>query len=113
MLFQRSTSLTPREAAGALGRGELQLVDVREPAELADARVRGAQHIPLDQLPQRLVELDHDQPTAFLCHSGSRSSLATRVAAAAGLDAANVAGGIVAWSRAGLPLITDSGRGAA
>jgi rhodanese-related sulfurtransferase len=48
------------------------------------------------QLPQRPAELDRDQPTALLCHSGSRISLATRMAAAAGLDAANVAGEIVA-----------------
>ena len=113
MLFRRSKSLTPTEAAAALTRGELQLVDVREPAELAEARVNGAKHIPLGQLPARLSELDRDRPTAFLCRSGSRSAMATRAAASAGVDAANVKGGVIAWSRAGLPLLTDSKRGAA
>jgi rhodanese-related sulfurtransferase len=41
MLLHRSRSLTPSEAAAALGRGELLLVDVREPDELAEARVEG------------------------------------------------------------------------
>lgn len=110
MLFRRSKSLTPTEAAEALGRGALQLVDVREAAELAEARVQGAEHIPLGQLSARLGELDRDRPTAFLCRSGSRSAMATRTAANAGFDAANVKGGVIAWSRAGLPMVTGSTR---
>jgi rhodanese-related sulfurtransferase len=102
-LFRRPKSLSPAEAASAHERGELQLVDVREHAELAEARVRGAVHIPLRQLGGRLAELD-GRPVAFLCRSGSRSALATRAASRAGLDAANVSGGVTAWGRAGLPL---------
>ncbi|HEX8977800.1 MAG TPA: rhodanese-like domain-containing protein [Solirubrobacteraceae bacterium] len=113
MLFRRSRSLTPGEAAEALGRGELQLIDVRESAELAEARVEGATHIPLGDLPQRLDELDRRRPLAFLCRSGSRSAIATRAAANAGHDASNVKGGVIAWSRAGLPLVSDSEPGAA
>jgi rhodanese-related sulfurtransferase len=109
MLFRRSKSLPPKEAAAALERGELQLVDVRETAELAEARVEGATHIPLAKLPARLGELDPARPVAFLCRSGSRSAIATRAATRAGLDAANVRGGVVAWSRAGLALISPGG----
>ena len=109
MLFRRTSSLTPDEAAAALRRGELQLVDVREPRELAEVRVEGARHIPLAQLPARLGELDRGRPVAFLCRSGSRSAIATRAAARAGLDAANVRGGIAAWTRAGVPLTQHHG----
>ena len=104
MFFRGSSSLTPGAAAAALSRGDLQLVDVREAAELTEARVEGANHIPLGQLPQRLAELDRKRPVAFLCGSGARSAIATRAAAKAGFDAANVKGGMIAWSRAGLPL---------
>lgn len=104
MLFRRTKTLTPAEAAGALAQGDLQLVDVREGAELAQLRVKGATHIPLGQVAARLGELDRDRPVAFLCRSGSRSAAAARRAAKAGFDAANVQGGIVAWGRAGLPL---------
>ena len=103
MLFSRSKSLTPSDAAAALARGELQLIDVRESSELNEARVEGARHIPLGQLPAKLGDLDRDRPVAFLCRSGSRSAIATRSAMKAGLDAANVRGGITAWARAGLP----------
>ena len=103
MLFSRSKSLTPSDAAAALSRGELQLIDVREPSELNEARIKGARHIPLGQLPAKLGDLDRDRPVAFLCRSGSRSAIATRSATKAGLDAANVRGGITAWARAGLP----------
>ncbi|HEX7299814.1 MAG TPA: rhodanese-like domain-containing protein [Solirubrobacteraceae bacterium] len=113
MLFRRSKSLTPSEAAAAHGRGELQLVDVREAAELAQARVDGATHIPLGQLSGRLGELDRDRPVAFLCASGNRSGMATRAANKAGLDASNIEGGIKAWARAGLQLTSATGRGAA
>ena len=113
MLFRRSKSVTPSEASAALRRGELQLVDVRASAELADGRVEGAAHIPLTQLSARLGELDPSRPVAFLCHSGARSALATRAAARAGLDAANVRGGVTAWKRARLPLVSDRSRGAA
>ncbi|MGB0095131.1 MAG: rhodanese-like domain-containing protein [Solirubrobacteraceae bacterium] len=107
MLFSRSKSLTPSDAAAALARGELQLIDVREPAELGEARIKGARHIPLGQLAAKLGELDRDRPVAFLCRSGSRSATATRSATKAGLDAANVKGGVIAWERAGLPLGLD------
>jgi rhodanese-related sulfurtransferase len=103
MLFSRSKSITPSDASAALARGELQLIDVREPSELTEARIKDATHIPLGQLPAKLSELDRDRPVAFLCRSGSRSAIATRSAAKAGLDAANVKGGITAWTRAGLP----------
>lgn len=113
MLFRRSNSMTPAQAAEAMRRDELQLVDVREPAELADARIAGATHIPLGQLGSRLGELDQDRPVAFLCASGTRSGMAARAAAKAGLDASNVLGGIKAWARAGLPATTATRRGAA
>src|SRR5512144_1463058 len=107
MLLRRTTAVTAADAADALRRGELQLVDVREAAEIAEARVDGATHIPLGELPRRLIELDRSRTVGFLCRSGSRSAIATRMAAKAGFDAANVRGGVVAWARAGLPLTSD------
>jgi rhodanese-related sulfurtransferase len=112
MLFSRSKSLDPNDAAAAMTRGELQLIDVREPAEVREARVKGAKHIPLGQLTSKLDEIDRHRPVAFLCRSGSRSAIATRTAAKAGFDAANVKGGVMAWARAGLP-VSPSAKGGA
>ena len=104
MLFSRTPSITPEQAAARLAAGDLALVDVREQAELSAGRVRGARNIPLGQLAPRLRELDGNRQIAFLCRSGARSNRATRIAAKAGYDAVNVSGGVSAWTRAGLPL---------
>jgi rhodanese-related sulfurtransferase len=46
-------------------RSELQVLDVREDHEWAAGRIAGAVHIPMDQVPTRLGELDRDRPTAL------------------------------------------------
>jgi rhodanese-related sulfurtransferase len=89
-----------------------KLIDVREPSEVSEAHVKGARYIPLGQLPAKLSKLDRDRPVAFLCRSGTCSAIATRIATRAGLDAADVKGGVVAWERAGLPLGARRQRGA-
>jgi rhodanese-related sulfurtransferase len=104
MFLRRRPSIAPEEAARRLAADELVLVDVRESAELRGGRVRGAINIPLRELAARVGELDGGRPVAFLCRSGARSSSATRIAAKAGVDAVNVRGGVLAWTRAGLPM---------
>lgn len=76
------------------------LLDVRESMELEIASIPGAKatHIPLGQLPERFAELDKALPVAVLCRSGARSAQATHFLRQKGYDAANVAGGILAWS---------------
>ena len=103
MILKRKPSITPEQAAQRLAAGELVLVDVREPAEVREAHVEGATNIPLGELRHRVTELER-RPVAFLCRSGTRSAMATGAALKAGYDAVNVKGGVIAWSRAGLPL---------
>lgn len=93
-----------REARRRVERGEGVIVDVREPEELAQAAVPGAIHIPLGHLPARLDDLPRDKQLLLFCRSGNRSSFATDYALRNGFPSAvNVAGGILAWSEAGLP----------
>lgn len=77
---------------------------MREPEELLEARVDGALHIPMNEVPDRLDELDPARPVAVLCRVGSRSAYVAQYLARAGFDAHNVDGGIVRWARSGLPL---------
>ena len=109
-MFRRLPTISPREAAERLSRGELQLVDVREVSEVAAGAAPAATHIPLGRLQVEMSRLDRQRPVAFVCRSGGRSAAATRTALAAGLDAANVSGGMSAWARQGLPLTTQEGR---
>ncbi len=80
------------------------LVDVRTPAEFEyDGRIANSLLIPLDSLMQRMKELPKDQPIVCVCRSGSRSYMACELLAAQGYDATNLAGGMIAWKRSGLP----------
>ena len=78
---------------------KLQLIDVREPWEVAIARIPGSTPIPLGQLPARLGELQSDSDIIVMCKSGGRSRRATELLLARGYErAANLAGGIEAWA---------------
>ena len=79
------------------------LLDVREPWEfaLAAIRVEGLRtlHIPMNEIPGRLDELDAAQPVVCICHHGMRSAQVVAFLERQGFDAAyNLAGGIQAWS---------------
>ncbi len=82
-------------------RGESPAVlDVRQRAEFAETHVPGATNIPLDELPERLAEVDRDHPVAVICAGGYRSSIASSILARAGFtNIMNVQGGTEAWRR--------------
>jgi rhodanese-related sulfurtransferase len=87
------------ELRDLLAADAVTLVDVRGADELALARVAGAVHLPLHELPQRFGELNPQAPIAVLCHHGARSEMAARFLEKNGFsDVSNVAGGIDAWS---------------
>jgi rhodanese-related sulfurtransferase len=95
---------TPREVAGLLADGDVQLVDVREPYEHDAGRIAGGRLIVLTELPGQADTIDRDRPVVFYCRSGSRSAMATEAFRGAGYDAHNMAGGLQDWAAAGLPL---------
>lgn len=79
------------------------LLDVREPHELVTAQVKPDGFelvaIPMNNVPQRLAELDPSRPIAVLCHHGARSQRVAAFLEAQGFaNLANVAGGIEAWA---------------
>jgi rhodanese-related sulfurtransferase len=81
------------------------LVDVREQYEFDEVRAPGAVLLPMSSLAARIGELPADRPLMIVCHSGSRSSAVTGFLARSGRsDVVNVAGGMDAWERKGLPV---------
>jgi rhodanese-related sulfurtransferase len=86
-----------------------QLVDVRADHEWEAGRIAGASHISLDELPQRVGEIDKDRPVVLYCRGGNRSSMATAALAAAGYDAVKLSEGVVGWEEEGLPLEPEGG----
>ena len=86
------------------------VLDVREDYEWAAGHAPDAVHIPLDQLPDRLDELDPDTDLAVICRTGGRSARATQWLEAHGYSAVNVTGGMGAWLEAGKPMVSDNGQ---
>jgi len=79
-----------------------QLVDVRKPYEwlVCNLSQQGARLIPLDELPDRLDELERDEELIVMCRSGARSARVTAYLRERGFDnAVNLRGGILAWAR--------------
>lgn len=104
----RLPDLDPGRAAELLERGEAVLLDVREPQEWAAGHAPRAGHLPLGLLTPAAVP--QDRPVIAVCRSGNRSGKAADILAAAGLRVHNLAGGMQAWARAGLPVVTDDGK---
>jgi rhodanese-related sulfurtransferase len=80
------------------------LLDVRTPEEFHTGHIDGAKSLPLRSLPLRLNELSKSQEILCVCASGSRSSQAVKTLVGAGYNATNLAGGMQAWVKAGLPV---------
>lgn len=78
---------------------ETQLIDVRQPDEVASGTLTGAVNIPLDQLAARVDELEADKRTVLLCRSGSRSGQAAEFLTRTGfVDVVNLDGGMLAYN---------------
>lgn len=79
---------------------DIVLLDVRTPQEYQIARIEGAILIPLQELPDRLNELDTASMIVAQCHGGVRSAQAVHFLRQHGFaKTRNLAGGIDAWSR--------------
>jgi rhodanese-related sulfurtransferase len=77
----------------------LFLLDVRQANEFEYARIENSVLIPLNQIPQRLGELNSQQDIVVICHHGVRSQQACMFLAGVGFrNIANLIGGIDAWS---------------
>ena len=100
---------TPQQVAELLERGEIQLIDVRQPEEREAGRIAGDRFIELAQLAGQADTIDRDRPVVFYCRSGSRSAMATEAFRGAGFDAHNMLGGLIEWDAAGLPLDPPDG----
>ena len=92
--------LSAAELKNKIQQGEtLFLLDVREPHEFQYAHIANSVLVPLNQIPQRLDELDPQQEIVVICHHGMRSQQAANYLAGSGYtNIANLAGGIDAWS---------------
>jgi rhodanese-related sulfurtransferase len=103
----RIKDLTPTETRAQLQRGEIVLIDVREPAEFAGERIHGALNFPLSTFDPLALPVPADRRIVFQCGSGKRSAMAVERCQAQGVAIdSHLAGGIAAWRAAGLPTVS-------
>jgi len=105
--------LSPQEARELIANGEVDVVDVREPAEWSTGHLPGARLVPLAELRSNPRTLTRDR-VLFVCAAGVRSQTAARFAEQLGYSKLySLDGGTRSWARAGLPLEQDEGELAA
>ena len=76
-----------------------QLVDVREPDEVAAGMLPGAVNIPMSGFVDRIAELDPDRPVVLVCRSGQRSGRVAEYLAGNGFtEVVNLTGGMLGYS---------------
>lgn len=73
--------------------GSVILLDTRTPAEYGRGHIEGAVNLPLDELRERLPELERSKSVYVNCHSGLRSYLACRILMQNGFECYNLSGG--------------------
>ena len=111
---QSKTSVTPAELQQLAQSGDIDLLDVRTPAEFVTAHVPGARSAPLDTLDAAAflkARSGQSKPIYVLCQTGGRARKAIEKFERAGFDGCVlVEGGTQAWMDAGLPVIRGASK---
>ena len=101
------------QSAHELMQQGVPMIDVREPAEIAELSVPGTIRVPLGEIEREGAAAlarcgilpGEGGPVLMFCRSGNRSGIATRLLTPAfGARVVNVEGGVLAWAEHQLPL---------
>ncbi|RPI88161.1 MAG: DUF2892 domain-containing protein [Planctomycetaceae bacterium] len=104
------TTISPKQLHDLVQTGtQVELIDVRTPAEFREVHVPFAQNVPLDQLDAAHWAKGRNgstHPLYIICRSGSRGKQACdKFLSAGSANVVNVEGGTLAWDQAGLPVV--------
>ena len=104
--ISHAITLSVFELKSKLEKGEVMLLDVREPSEWKeDGIVEGAKCVFFADLPETAYSLPREKPIAVTCSAGNRSSIAVSILERAGfMNVSNVLGGMTAWTKLGYPV---------
>ncbi len=106
-LLGGAKQLDTLEAVQKINHDDALVIDVREPAEVAQGKIARAKLIPLGELKNRIGELEKHKtkPIIMVCRSGSRSAGACGILSKQGFsEVYNLAGGMIAWQQSNLPV---------
>lgn len=101
------TDLSPNQFAEQIKSSNIEILDVRTPAEFADGHIENAINIDFysESFDQQLSNLDKNKRYALYCRSGQRSGMATDQMKQMGFaQVFNLSGGILDWTATGLSI---------
>jgi rhodanese-related sulfurtransferase len=86
---------------------DLVILDVRTVKEYESGHLEGAINIPVEELSQRLSELNPRDEILVYCRTGNRSTTAVKILNSNGFEKLyHMDGGITAWKNEGFPVIS-------
>ncbi len=98
-------NVTPQRAWELISKGDVEVVDDRDPAEWESGHIPGARLLPLAQVRASPRKLLPEAGVLFVCAGGVRSQTAARTALDHGVQRVySVIGGTSSWVKAGLPM---------
>ena len=104
-----ASSLSPFAATQLVNGGDAVFVDVRDEKEYKSGHVLNARSFPLAKFDERMHEIEKlkDRELVVYCDNGMRTQRATAKLKKRGFEKLHVlAGGLGAWEKASLPLVT-------
>ena len=105
-----AVDLGVKEFSAKVAEAGVITLDVRTPGEFMGGFIQGAQNIDFQSgnFENEIATLDKNATYAVYCRSGNRSGQAVRVMHDAGFhNVYNLNGGVIDWTNAGLPLVTN------
>ena len=110
--INRLSLLSVHELKDRIDRGEeLVVLDTRGQDEWDSGHIKGALHIHVGHLEERIADVPGDSPVVVICNVGHRSGLGASILLRAGYrEVYNVLGSMKAWGAAGYPVTTDESR---
>jgi len=108
MFFSNVKEIDAQELAKWIGDEEkkFRIIDVREPMEIAQGSIPGAEAMPMSVLGSRLNEIDQSEEVVFICRSGARSGQVCAYLAQNGFENIfNLRGGVIGWAQKGFQFV--------
>lgn len=101
-------SVSAQQARELISRGEVEVIDVRDPGEWSGGHMAGAQLVPLAQIQANPAAALKRDGVLFVCAAGMRSQTAARLASNLGFKKVySLNGGTRGWVKAGFELVND------
>jgi rhodanese-related sulfurtransferase len=105
---RRGARVSQLQATQYMNQAKTLVLDVRNPDEFASGHLPGAKNIPIDELANRLGEIEKSKSHIVItvCQSGVRSGTAVSILNKAGFEQAfSLDGGVAEWKAQSLPTV--------